>query len=529
MGQPTDKWDTSMICALTPKLDQVSKREWEQLIAEYDIESITVKKLTDFLARRCQLLETIDNKIKVFTKSIACETQEKIGTHINNEIDAVASVVSTSTNEPNLRKQVVLPTVILQIRDSYGKWVHCRALLDSGSQANFMTATLLEKLQLRTIDINIPIAGINTTKNTITRKRETVICSLDYKYKTKDVFLILDEITDNLPQLAFDLSNSDLPQHIVLADKQFNVPKPIELLLGASIFFDALLTGQIKLDKNKPIIQETVWMDSNWNCERCEQTNIKKNEELKHFRLDTITYGTASSSNLACRVLYQVAIENENEFPEASNVIKNDFYMDDLLSGAEHVQDAPRLKDEISSILRSAGLNLRKWCSNSREFIENNNLESLPQHYIVKNENIKGLGLIWDPNDDVYSFKVDLVECQFVTKLKLFLQRLWQTQTSWDEVIPLELHSLWKQFYKSMENLNDMKIPRKVLTSGAVDFELHAFGDASESAFGSCVYIRSVTSEGLYSSRLLWCADYIGRYGSGDILNSLGVTTKNNS
>ncbi|GJQ78647.1 hypothetical protein Trydic_g11750 [Trypoxylus dichotomus] len=86
---------------------------------------------------------------------------------------------------------------------------------------------------------------------------------------------------------------------------------------------------------------------------------------------------------------------------------------------------------------------------------------------------------------------------------KLFLQRLWQTQTSWDEIIPLELHSLWKPFYKSMENLNDMKISRKVLTSRAVDFELHAFGDLSESA-GSCVYI-SVTSEGLYSSRLL-CA-----------------------
>ncbi|GJQ81063.1 hypothetical protein Trydic_g21870 [Trypoxylus dichotomus] len=73
------------------------------------------------------------------------------------------------------------------------------------------------------------------------------------------------------------------------------------------------------------------------------------------------------------------------------------------------------------------------------------------------------------------------------------MQRLWQTQTSWDEVIPLELHSLRKQFHKSMENLNDMKILRKVLTSGAVDFELHAFGDTSESALGSCVYIRSVT------------------------------------
>ncbi|GJQ87531.1 hypothetical protein Trydic_g10816 [Trypoxylus dichotomus] len=54
---------------------------------------------------------------------------------------------------------------------------------------------------------------------------------------------------------------------------------------------------------------------------------------------------------------------------------------------------------------------------------------------------------------------------------KLSLQRLWQTQASWDEVIPLELQSLWKQFYKSMENLNDMEIPRKVIGQALLTYE----------------------------------------------------------
>ncbi|GJQ75204.1 hypothetical protein Trydic_g9806 [Trypoxylus dichotomus] len=100
------QWDTPMICTLTSKLDLVSKSEWEQLIAEDGIESITVKKLTDFLPRRCQLLETIDNKTKVFTKPIDNSHEKRIA--------------HTGQNSKDLQIVKFLKNVIGQAHLTYG-------------------------------------------------------------------------------------------------------------------------------------------------------------------------------------------------------------------------------------------------------------------------------------------------------------------------------------------------------------------------------------------------------------------------
>lgn len=50
-----------------------------------------------------------------------------------------------------------------------------------------------------------------------------------------------------------------------------------------------------------------------------------------------MTYGTAST-HLATRVLRRVGLDNSTNYPAASQAILRDFYMDDLLTGANTVQ-----------------------------------------------------------------------------------------------------------------------------------------------------------------------------------------------
>lgn len=52
------------------------------------------------------------------------------------------------------------------------------------------------------------------------------------------------------------------------------------------------------------------------------------------------------------------------EYPEAAEVIFRDFYVDDLLTGADTVNNLLRIKQDIISILTSAKFELRKWKSN---------------------------------------------------------------------------------------------------------------------------------------------------------------------
>ena len=54
-------------------------------------------------------------------------------------------------------------------------------------------------------------------------------------------------------------------------------------------------------------------------------------------RMKHLTFGVASSPFLATQVLRQLAKDHYDDFPRASNILSNSFYVDDCLTGAETV------------------------------------------------------------------------------------------------------------------------------------------------------------------------------------------------
>lgn len=57
LGRRTEAWDDIIICALSSKLDHVTRKAWEVSIPGTDMP--TLKQLLDFLSQRCQGLETM--------------------------------------------------------------------------------------------------------------------------------------------------------------------------------------------------------------------------------------------------------------------------------------------------------------------------------------------------------------------------------------------------------------------------------------------------------------------------------------
>ncbi|XP_025986008.1 uncharacterized protein LOC105206577 [Solenopsis invicta] len=84
------------------------------------------------------------------------------------------------------------------------------------------------------------------------------------------------------------------------------------------------------------------------------------NEQIQEYRLNIVTYGLASASFLAICCLHQLANENQENYPTTSDVIRNDFYVDDLISGGNHPDSLIRLKTELTKIFQSAGFALHK-------------------------------------------------------------------------------------------------------------------------------------------------------------------------
>lgn len=80
--------------------------------------------------------------------------------------------------------------------------------------------------------------------------------------------------------------------------------------------------------------------------------------------------GVVSASFLATKCLAKVAEEIEPVNPLAASVIRRSFYMDDLLTGAEDVTSVEKLQSVIHSSLAAAQFPLKKYVSNSTDFLE---------------------------------------------------------------------------------------------------------------------------------------------------------------
>ncbi|XP_045460360.1 uncharacterized protein LOC123670835 [Harmonia axyridis] len=70
---------------------------------------------------------------------------------------------------------------------------------------------------------------------------------------------------------------------------------------------------------------------------------FSKDEPIQEFQLTTSTYGTVPAAYLAIRTLHQLAEDEEKNFPRVAQIAKKDFYVDDLLTGADSVEVAEQL------------------------------------------------------------------------------------------------------------------------------------------------------------------------------------------
>lgn len=257
-------------------------------------------------------------------------------------------------------------------------------------------------------------------------------------------------------------------------------------------------------------------------------------DELQTYELQTVTYGTASAAFLAVRCLYQLGVDYASTHPQASSAILRDIYMDDILTGTNCKESLIQIQNDVSRILASGGFELRKWLSNDPTLLENFTINNDLDCSILRlgeNEQNKTLGIYWNPNQDTIGYSIDdigFVNRNGVTKrlilsvssqifdplgllgpvivsAKLILQNLWQAKLSWDQTVPQEIYNKWIAFCNNLKMLNEFSIPRYVMSIHTVSTELHCYGDASEAAYGACIYIKQCFSDGSFNSNLL-CA-----------------------
>lgn len=259
-----------------------------------------------------------------------------------------------------------------------------------------------------------------------------------------------------------------------------------------------------------------VWL----NDEQCKFQKIvwreNKNDPIQDFMLRTITYGTANAPYLALRTLLQLSKDLENTKPQIAEIIRDNFYVDDCVSGVDTVEKAMQLYTELKESMLSGGFNLRKWSTNCLELKDH---IPLSDREIAVDSIVKTLGISWNTDTDNLIFEISFAPeltpkskrellsqvsslydplgllAPMIIKAKILIQEIWTLKLNWDETLPAIIVQEWQQIKNELLMIKKFEFKRWVNTSTQSTIELHAFCDASAKAYAAVVYIKTIEGE----------------------------------
>ena len=277
--------------------------------------------------------------------------------------------------------------------------------------------------------------------------------------------------------------------------------------------------------------------DEHWCYQRyIWQQDLDPREIPEEKVIKTLIYGVRSAGNQADHALREVARLSSDSMPEASNIIINDMYLDDCISGADSTKLAYQRSQELENVVNKGGFQLKGIVISAEDPTETMSEDK---------ESVIVAGIKWFPKPDVISLNIS--ELNFSRKMrekklssttniipekltrrhcaskvgevfdllgrvtpitacfKLDLHELVIRNLDWDDVIPDELRQVWIDNFESMQEINQIKYRRTIVPSDATSLELDTldFADASQSLVCVAIYARFKCRSGSYSSQLV--------------------------
>ncbi|XP_065224341.1 uncharacterized protein LOC135848369 [Planococcus citri] len=243
-----------------------------------------------------------------------------------------------------------------------------------------------------------------------------------------------------------------------------------------------------------------------------------ENEPVSVCELCTITYGTKPAAYIATRCLREVAKNLKERNPRAAKSIEDDFYIDDYTTGDDTVEGALELQNAVHQELKNYGFPLRKYQSNSEEFLsklDSSLVEPLTSRSFGDRDSVNVLGLNWCTKNDTLCVVLNLnplpdsitkrillsdiarvfdvlgVLSPITVRAKIILQDLWRESLKWDDKLSDHLQDKFLKYRRELSQLKKYSVPR-LCVQFKMRIELIGFCDASPKAYCAVVYIRCV-------------------------------------
>ncbi|XP_031777452.1 uncharacterized protein LOC116415926 [Nasonia vitripennis] len=159
------------------------------------------------------------------------------------------------------KRRIVLATAKVQIIGPRGDSTFVRALLDQGSEASFVSESIVQLLGLRKEHTCVPLTGLGASAAGTARSRTQLVLKsrVDTIFQITTEALILPRLTSQLP--VDSIEDLDLMQFagLTLADPEFFLSNKVDVILGADVYGQLLRSGLRRIPSSQLVAQDTAF------------------------------------------------------------------------------------------------------------------------------------------------------------------------------------------------------------------------------------------------------------------------------
>ncbi|GFX19662.1 integrase catalytic domain-containing protein [Trichonephila clavipes] len=174
---------------------------------------------------------------------------------LTNPGDRESNVVDSSTQNTVLsstasqhRKNVLISTGSVFLRNNEGRELKCPVIFDSASNINIISRKMGFSWYCNK-KINSSVSGLNSLKQNLKGKTNTLISNKSGTFRENVEFFVTEKITGLTPSVTLDVLEIKIPEFLKLSDPYFYVAKEINALLNADIFFRIIKDNMYKVNK----------------------------------------------------------------------------------------------------------------------------------------------------------------------------------------------------------------------------------------------------------------------------------------
>ena len=260
----------------------------------------------------------------------------------------------------------------------------------------------------------------------------------------------------------------------------------------------------------------------------CDRDSLRllwrKGDQVIIYRFNRLPFGLSPSPFVLAATLKYLFEKSDLTSEEVQAIIAS-FYVDDLVSSKDSVEEVLEDKEKVEKVLGEGSMELRKWNSND---VVLKGLFSGEDGVCPDVESV--LGMPWDTIKDELHINTDrILKClgnrntkeemyrviaqvfdpmglvsPYVLVAKSLFQKACLAKIDWKDKLPQDLMTEWESWKADLSKLHEVTFDRWVSFEGATDYELHGFSDASGDGLSATVYLVS-KGGGKVMSRLIRC------------------------